>query len=66
MNDPKKEIFCRRLKRPLRVEEHELCPYCFGREEEIEKGDHQLFCDFCEGKDPIHFGFPETHGRFWS
>ncbi len=54
------EVYCRRLKRPLPLAEHKSCSYCFGTIEEIETADHEKFCDFEEGKDPIHFGFPET------
>ena len=53
-------VYCRRLKRPLPVVEHVSCSYCFGKERDVKSGDHQRFCDFEEGKDPIHFGFPET------
>lgn len=54
------EVFCRRLKRPLPVMEHVACSYCFGKEGDVRSADHARFCDFEEGKDPIHFGFPET------
>lgn len=54
------EVWCRRVKRPLPLGEHKSCPYCFGKLEDVESGEHEKFCDFQEGKDPIHFGFPET------
>lgn len=53
-------IFCRRIKLALPIAEHQTCPYCFGRESDVKSGDHDKFCDFQEGKDPINFGFPET------
>jgi len=53
-------VFCRRLKRRLPVVEHLACAYCFGEESDVKSGDHERFCDFREGKDPISFGFPET------
>jgi hypothetical protein len=52
-------VYCRRLKRPLPVLDHVACSYCFGKERDVRTGDHERFCDFQEGKDPIHFGFPE-------
>jgi len=54
------EVYCRRLHRNLPVVEHKACPYCFGEQADIKTGDHEKFCDFEEGKDPISFGFPET------
>jgi hypothetical protein len=62
---PKKEatVFCRRLRRRLPDRDHLACPYCFGREQDVRSADHDRFCDFEEGKDPVVFGFPETHGR---
>ncbi len=54
------EVFCRRIKLPMSMAEHKSCPYCFGKESDIKTGEHGKFCDFEEGKDPIHFGFPET------
>lgn len=53
-------VFCRRIKLALPVAEHKCCPYCFGVESDVKSGDHERFCDFQEGKDPINFGFPET------
>ena len=68
MSDPKKPlpivrepmVQCRRIHLPLPVSEHKSCPYCFGKEADVKSGDHETFCDFKEGKDPINFGFPET------
>ncbi|NQU48082.1 MAG: hypothetical protein HQ519_05500 [Planctomycetes bacterium] len=57
------QIHCRRLDRDRSVEKHTECPYCLGTKEEIQTGDHKKFCDFHEGKDPIHFGFPEDTSR---
>ena len=54
------EVYCRRIKLALPIAEHKSCSYCFGKESDIETGDHAKFCDFEEGKDPISFGFPET------
>ena len=54
------EVWCRRLKRPRAIGDHKACPYCFGRVEDVESGEHERFCDFQPGKDPICFGFPET------
>jgi hypothetical protein len=57
---PPGTVFCRRVKVALPIAEHKSCPYCFGKESDIKSGDHDKFCDFQEGKDPICFGFPET------
>ena len=54
------EVWCRRLKRTLPIGEHKDCSYCFGRVVDIETAEHEKFCDFEEGKDPVCFGFPET------
>lgn len=51
-------VYCRRIDLPIPVAEHATCPYCFGKEADIRTGDHERFCDFQEGKDPICFGFP--------
>jgi hypothetical protein len=53
-------VFCRRIQLVIPVVEHASCPYCFGKETDIRSGDHEKFCDFQEGKDPICFGFPWT------
>ncbi len=57
------KVFCRRLERPLPISEHERCPYCFGGTAAIKTGEHERFCDFRPGKDPINFGFPEGGER---
>lgn len=59
-----KSLLCRRTGEQVRTLEHERCPYCFGRLAEIESGQHELFCDYREGVDPVHFGFPEGDERF--
>ena len=58
-------VHCRRLGRRLATSQHEDCLYCFGTEDEIRTRDHELFCDFRPGVDPVNFGFPQTHGRYW-
>ena len=64
---PKGPVHCRRLDRVLPVGEHENCPYCYGKTDEIQSGEHGQFCDFKPGEDPVSFGFPETHGHYaWS
>jgi len=57
------QVFCRRLERPLTISEHLDCLYCFGNKTEVRTADHDCFCDFEPGKDPINFGFPEGYGR---
>ena len=39
------------------------CPYCFGGDKEVATGDHEKFCDFEPGKDPVSFGFPKDSER---
>jgi len=56
-------IVCRRLLRPQRLSEHRRCPYCFGAPDDIRSADHQRFCDFQPGVDPLAFGFPPGVGR---
>ncbi|MFO1078600.1 MAG: hypothetical protein U1E73_12825 [Planctomycetota bacterium] len=68
MTEPEKRpepcrVFCRRLERTLPVDEHAECPYCFGKAKEIATGQHEQFCDFRPGKDPIQFGFPPDSSR---
>ncbi|MHC5010000.1 MAG: hypothetical protein ACYTG6_03500 [Planctomycetota bacterium] len=58
------KVYCRRLERQLPVEEHERCPYCFGKAERVRTARHELFCDFRPGVDPVSFGFPEDRGRY--
>lgn len=57
------ETFCRRLGQPLSVTEHKSCSYCHGRESDIRSHDHARFCDYDPDKDPLIFGFPDSHGR---
>lgn len=61
-NDPA-AVFCRRVQRMLPVTEHSQCVYCYGGIDEIRSQDHERFCDFQSGEDPIVYGFPATHGR---
>lgn len=57
-------VFCVRNKVLKPPEEHLTCPYCFGRRREaVAGGDHALFCDYDESKDPLAFGFPEASTR---
>jgi len=60
---PDGRIFCRRLERELPIGEHSACPYCFGKRAEIAQGDHDEFCDYKKGEDPINFGFPADSSR---
>jgi hypothetical protein len=57
-------VHCPRVERPLSVEEHLACPYCYGGEQEVREGGRECFCDFDKAKDPVHFGFPEDQGRY--
>jgi len=58
-----KKLLCKRTGEQIVPVEHERCPYCFGRLADIETGRHEAFCDYHEGKDPIHFGFPIEEER---
>lgn len=58
-----KRIHCRRTGQEYEVDVHERCPYCWGATEQVESGDHNNFCDFKPGEDPVHFGFPEDGNR---
>jgi hypothetical protein len=60
---PDKGVYCRRINRLQTVDEHKTCPYCFGRRADVAQGDHEQFCDFEPGVDPIVFGFPPDAGR---
>ena len=60
------ETPCRRVGRPLPTDEHRRCPYCFGDEEAVRRGEHASFCEFRPGEDPVSFGFPQDHGRYRS
>ncbi len=57
-------VYCLRNKVLKPSAEHLACPYCFGRTRDaVEVGDHSLFCDFDETRDPLAFGFPESSTR---
>ena len=58
-----KLVRCRRTGRDFDLGEHQKCPYCFGHAEEIETGEHEKFCDFEPGRDPVCYGFPGTTSR---
>lgn len=58
-----KALLCPRCDRQLELAEHARCPYCFGDEVSLRRGDRAEFCDFHPGKDPVHFGFPEEAER---
>ena len=60
---PEDKVFCRRLERELPVGDHSQCAYCFGDKPEIEQGDHDEFCTYKKGEDPINFGFPTDSSR---
>ena len=53
-----KKLLCRRTGRQFEPEKHEHCPYCFGSEAEILGGNHEDFCDYRRGVDPVSFGLP--------
>jgi hypothetical protein len=59
-----KMVPCRRTGQEYDCNEHVRCPYCFGEEKDVETGDHEQFCDFEPGKDPVSFGFPDDIGHF--
>ena len=56
-------VHCRRLDRTLPLHEHADCPYCFGKPKAIATGEHEQFCDFRPGQDPVNFGFPPDTSR---
>lgn len=58
-----KVVHCRRTGQEYDVGIHKQCPYCFGEDRDIATGDHEKFCDFCPGEDPVNFGFPEHNER---
>lgn len=60
----KAHIHCPRIDRPLSVEEHLDCPYCYGNEKQVTGGNRECFCDFDTKKDPVNFGFPGDTGRY--
>jgi len=57
------QVLCRRTGQELPIDEHQNCPYCFGRAQDIANGQYTRFCDFVPGRDPVHFGFPEGTTR---
>jgi len=58
-----KRLKCRRTGEFVTPEEHERCPYCYGRISDVKTGDYDHFCDFHEGDDPLTFGFPDDSSR---
>ena len=56
-------VFCHRLGRELPVADHNECPYCFGKRDEIATGEHTDFCDFRKGVDPVSFGLHNDDTR---
>ena len=58
-----KRLLCKRTGEQVEPREHEQCPYCFGRLADVETGKHEAFCDYHQGQDPIHFGFPTDDKR---
>lgn len=63
---PPVHVACRRTGRPLAPAGHLACPYCFGDAGTVASADHERFCDFQPGKDPLAFGFPQDAGRYRS
>ena len=57
-------IQCRRVHRPMPVDDHKDCPYCFGDEATIRTCGYASFCDFDPDLDPVNFGFPEELGHY--
>jgi len=45
------------------IAEHLECPYCVGKAGDIVKGEHEEFCDYHAGQDPVAFGFPSVEER---
>ncbi len=58
-----KLVRCRRTGRDFRRSEHQKCPYCYGSADEIANGNHDSFCEYQPGVDPVCFGFPGTTSR---
>lgn len=56
-------VLCRRVGREFDLDEHQKCPYCYGHAEDIATGDHERFCEFKPGVDPVSFGFPGHTSR---
>lgn len=62
--EPGARVFCRRLLEMRPLHEHLDCPYCFGKDPDLVRTrDYDLFCEYRQGQDPAHFGFPEDRGR---
>ena len=59
-----KRLLCKRTGERVEPREHAECPYCFGRLADVEKGQHETFCDYREDRDPVSFGFPPGDSRF--
>jgi hypothetical protein len=58
-----KPVQCHRTGREFDLAEHQKCPYCYGQREDIASGDHEKFCDYKPGVDPVSFGFPGDSSR---
>lgn len=56
--DTPKAVHCRRTGQDYHPETHVQCPYCHGEKTDVATGEHESFCDFRPGKDPVSFGFP--------
>lgn len=63
-NPMEARIHCRRVDALYTTAQHRACPYCFGGEGDVLSTDHERFCDFKPGQDPIVFGFPDDQGRY--
>jgi hypothetical protein len=58
-----KVVHCHRTGREFDLGKHLACPYCYGDEKEVASGEHERFCDFKPGGDPVSFGFPGSSSR---
>ena len=58
-----KLVQCHRTGREFDLSEHQKCPYCYGQADDIATGEHEKFCDFKPGVDPVSFGFPDGSSR---
>ncbi|MFO1012022.1 MAG: hypothetical protein U1F29_18335 [Planctomycetota bacterium] len=56
-------LLCKRTGQRLPLAEHEACPYCFGKKDEVATGLHSHFCGYQPERDPVHFGFPGGTAR---
>lgn len=56
-------LHCRRIDQRIAPEEHAKCAYCFGKLDDVLSGRHEAFCGFVPGRDPVHFGFPDSNER---